>query len=99
MVLFSVLLHGFTGHYALVVLDPLQQQLDASAAGPRDRGRQIRPGRERRSTSVRRSLRGQAGQLGSDHARQRLVHDPAPLQPARTVLHQEWRSSEVELVR
>ena len=31
----------------------------------------------------------EARQLDSDHARQRLVHDPAPLQPARTVLHQE----------
>ena len=30
----------------------------------------------------------QARQLDPDHARQRLVHDPAPLQPARTVLHQ-----------
>lgn len=31
----------------------------------------------------------QAGQLDSDDARQRLVHDPAPLQPARTVLRQD----------
>ena len=32
-------------------------------------------------------------------ARQGLVRDPAPLQPARTVLHQGWRPSEVELVK
>ena len=33
------------GHHAVVVLDPGQQQLDAGAAGPRHRGRQIRPRR------------------------------------------------------
>ena len=32
-------------------------------------------------------------------AGQRLVHDPASLQPARTVLHKAWRPSEIELVK
>ena len=44
VVLFLLVLHGFLWNHAVVVLDPLQQQLDASAAGPRHRGRQIRPG-------------------------------------------------------
>ena len=33
--------------------------------------------------------RRQARQLDPDRSEQRLVHDPAPLQPARTVLRQE----------
>ena len=44
LALFCVVLHGLARHHAVVVLDPLQQHLDAGAPGPRHRGRQIRSG-------------------------------------------------------
>ncbi len=64
---------------------PARRQPELSVARRRSRA----PTARRRSTSARRSLTGvEARQLDSDDARQGLVHDPAPLQPARTVLHQ-----------
>ena len=45
LVLFPVLLHGLARHHVVVVLDPVQQQLDAGAARPRHRRRQDRAGR------------------------------------------------------
>ncbi len=47
----------------------------------------------RQSTSVPLSPGRAARQLDTDHARERLVHDPAPLQSARTALRQERRIS------
>ena len=38
-------------------------------------------------------------QLDPDRSEERLVYRPPPLQPARTVLHQAWRPSEIELVK
>ena len=45
------------------------------------------------------AARHQARQLDSDDARQGLVHDPASLQPARTILRQAWRPSEIAVVK
>ena len=45
VVLFPVVLHGVSRHDAVVVLDPVQQQLDAGAARPRRGRRQVRAGR------------------------------------------------------
>ena len=44
------------------------------------------------------SPRASRAATGSRPTRQGLVHAPAPLQPARVVLHQGWRPSEIELV-
>ena len=45
LVLFPVVLHGLSRHDGVVVLDPVQQQLDAGAARPRRGRRQVRAGR------------------------------------------------------